>query len=94
MMRNKIFILISGHASLYVENVAAEVTSIQRTLFPGDSINDGPIAFDILPGQKYTLKTESICDFISIDKDKFKQILIEDFSLIKDLKDKMTALKN
>jgi hypothetical protein len=42
-----IIVLISGHASLYVEKVEENITYIERTLFPGDAIGDGPVAFDV-----------------------------------------------
>jgi hypothetical protein len=42
-----IIIIISGHASLYVHENGIDQPTVQRTLFPGDAIGDGPISFDM-----------------------------------------------
>ena len=95
IFEQKIFVIISGHASLYVEELYQKrIEYITRTLFPGDSIGDGPLSLDAKPGQKFTLITQTECDVIFIDKNYFKDILITEFTMISDLKDKMKALKN
>jgi hypothetical protein len=86
--------VISGHASLHVEEKEENLKYITRTLFPGDAVGDGPIVQVMKQGQIFSLISESECDIISIDKERFKSILIDDFTHIGDLKDKMESLKN
>ena len=42
----------------------------------------------------FSLVAQTECDILSINKETFKNILIQDFTQISDLKDKMKALKN
>ena len=67
-----LIIVISGHASLYVKEEDIDKPFVQRTLFPGDAIGDGPIAFDMKHSQRFSLRSETDCDFVYIDKEKFK----------------------
>lgn len=92
--KSKIFIILAGHASLYMRHLGKDDEYTVRTLFPGDAIGDGPLAFDTKPGSIFTLKTETECDILSIGKERFQEILVNDFLMISDLKNKMTALKN
>ena len=46
----KIFVLISGHATLFIHERANGLKYCQRRLFPGDSCGDGPLSFDFKPG--------------------------------------------
>lgn len=94
LFKTRIYVLVSGHASLIYHEKSTNVTYIERTLFPGDSIGDGPLSFDNKDGQSLKLVSMTDCDLISIDKELFKTILIKDFTQIDDLKDKMKALKN
>ena len=87
--QDRIFIVISGHASLHVEEKDDNLKYITRTLFPGDAVGDGPLVQVMKKGQIFSLISESECDIISIDKEVFKSILIDDFTHIGDLKDKM-----
>lgn len=54
---DKIFIVISGHASLYVEEKSENLKYITRTLFPGDAVGEGPLVVDMKPGQEFSLIT-------------------------------------
>jgi hypothetical protein len=46
LFKTRIYVMVSGHASLVYHEKLTNVTYVERTLFPGDSIGDGPLSFD------------------------------------------------
>ena len=68
--------IINGHASLFVNDSQKKIKHVHRTLFPGDSLGDGPFVLDAQKTQLFSLVAQTECDILSINKETFKNILI------------------